>query len=88
MPYLPAIPHVPLGALVGFGFAAGVIAIWWLWVRISRTRRIMIQANESARMALIQLERIANAMDRIALSAEARELSAPPRPPREVRDAR
>ena len=87
MAYLPAIPHVPLGALVGFGFAVGVVAMW-LWVRISRTRRIMIQANESVQMALIQLERIANAMDRIALSAEVRELSAPPRLPREVRDAR
>jgi hypothetical protein len=85
VPYLPAIPPVPRSVLVALGFAAGVIAVW-LWARISRTRRVIIQANESVQTLLTQLERIANAMDRIALSTEAREISARPRLAKEVKD--
>jgi len=84
MSSLPAIPPVPRSALIFAGTIVALIVVW-LWARVARTRHVVIRASESVQATVIQLDRIANALERIAILADARNRATQERDAREAK---
>jgi hypothetical protein len=66
---IPALPIFPKSALVAAGVVVAILVIW-MWARLTRRRYVVIGESEAIRMAIIQLSRIADAMDRLSFSVE------------------
>lgn len=65
MQFLSAMAQLPLLAFYALG-AVGVVLLFWLWGRLARRHYLMIARSEATEQIEIQLERIANAVERLA----------------------
>jgi hypothetical protein len=69
LPFMPTSAAIPRSALIAAG-AVLVLLLLWMWSHRIRRRYVVIGESESIRMAIIQMGRIANSLERLSFSAE------------------
>ena len=71
LPFEPAIAALPRSIVVAGGAAVVLLLVLlWLVARLSRRHVVVIGESESIRTAIIQLARIADALERLSLSLQ------------------
>jgi hypothetical protein len=66
---IPALPVLPKSVLIAAGVVVAILVIW-LWMRLTRRRYVVIGESEAIRMAIIQMSRIADALERLSFSID------------------
>lgn len=69
MPSLPSIPFSRGEVYLAAGAVFLLIAIW-IWARYGRRRYVVIRASEPVMTATLQLGRIADAIEHLAIAVE------------------